>query len=212
MIKRKKVKRKPKSLDLRAQRLKLWEEYQALPLPKETAHPYQAWGNLEADNLLIAPPITNYDKGITPFTDPAARYTHSVFSKHSVDVRNSFFVIPCHRYGDKPNKASTLDLLPLIQKWTKLGKTKNVFCVGKEAYRFTFCGGLTTSLKTLAGRQVYLSVKLGSVPLVVIPDIYGTVQDIHDKLPFREQKWREELQGLCREEVTKSISKTIKFL
>lgn len=101
-----------------------------------------------------------------PFSDSAARSYWAILDQAGFEA-DDFLIVPYSRFGAKPNKASTVDMLPFLQEHLP-PTVRCVVCMGMPAFGFTFAGGRKTHAQTILGNPMYLP-KLRTLPVYVLP-------------------------------------------
>lgn len=173
------------------------EEFQQLPRPKTGGCITNLRGTLTAPLLLLCEHPTPLElEANAPFCDLSAKMYCSMLDQLGFDHEKNFLIVPHSRFGIKPNKASTTDMLPFLQAHLPQ-RIKCIVCVGIASFGFTFSGGRKTHAQTIIGNPMYLP-KLRTLPVYVLPDsallALATANDWREKQ--RGMEHAEKLQNL----------------
>lgn len=146
-------------------------------------------GNPRSRVLIVAPPMTvsEYERGI-PLTDPDAAFFHTLLKEATgLDTERHCYVISCSRYGLKPNKASTQDVVEYVRQLAQFRLFDLCICVGDDAFKFIFGRGKKPTMNSLAGSTIRHG-DIYHLPVFTFPSLQGLVhEETGDK---REDRFR----------------------
>jgi uracil-DNA glycosylase len=165
--------------------------YRSLPYPSETAVLTTMRGSLKAKMLLLAehPTAEEYEANV-PFSGAHARTYCAILAEAGFDSDRDFLVMPFSRFGPKPNKASTQDTLPFLQKHLDSTGIKCVVVIGMNAFGFTFAGGRKTHARSIIGNPMFMP-HLGTRAVYVLPDT-TLLEDLGNEEEFKLKKRAED--------------------
>lgn len=171
-------------------------------------------GNPNSEVCIIAPPPNekDYEQG-TPLSSPAALMLHELLLEVCGLNTQKCCVFSVSRFGLKPNKASTQDVVEAYSKMRRLNQFKLVITVGDDAFKYVFARGKKPA-PSIFGNIMYVP-ETSHKPLFALPELLGLHVTIPDDPRTRAKilDWQDKVERRFREllEILVPITRKLRF-